>query len=682
MRTWIGILLGSFFLTSVAARAQQPAWQPPAGHLTMEIWPKVAPGAASGAAAEADLTTAKDNVVGGKPVMRLGNVSRPTITVYKPGKNNTGAAVVVFPGGGYKILAIDLEGTEVCDWLTSVGVTCVLLKYRVPDTGPLPKSEAALQDAQRSVGMVRAHAREWGIDAKRIGVLGFSAGAHLAAALSTHFEKRAYGAVDAADDVSCRPDFAVLVYPGYLAVAEQNFAANAEIKVTGKTPPAFIVQTEDDPVHVESATVYFQLLKNAKVPAELHVYAEGGHGYGLRKTAQPVTSWPGLVETWLHTIKVLASGDPVGDWPKGSASDYGVDDAKLAAFDAELAAEKFSLVDSFKLIRCGTEIYEKKYAHDYAKIYGKEAAERGPLNPHLTGPYNYFDPAWHPYYQGTELHSMQSVSKSVTSTIIGIAITRGDFKASLDAPVLKYFDAAKTKNVDERKRRMTIRHVLTMTTGIDWNEEVAYDDPKNDTAVMEGSEDWVQYVIDRPMAHEPGKLFNYSSGNTELLAQIFLKETGQDVETYGQKFLFEPLGIAHFWKRTPMGLPDTEGGLYLSDDGMAKFGTLFLRDGVWNGQRILSHQWVKDAMTPFTTSDEEGGYGYGYQWWLWPRKDGGANRYVWMGRGFGGQRLMIFPEEEMIAVFTGWKILGDEPGNAGFVERILGAVKPHACSAK
>jgi len=382
------------------------------------------------------------------------------------------------------------------------------------------------------------------------------------------------------------------------------------------------------------------------------------------------------------TGQLPGGSDPVGTWPKGRASDYGVDEAKFAAFDADLAAGKFSLVDSFKLIRCGTEIYEKRYAHDYGKIYGKEAAERGPLNPHLTGPYNYFDPAWHPYYQGTDLHSMQSVSKSVTSTIIGIAVTRGDFKASLDTPVLHYFDAAKTKNVDERKRRMTIRHVLTMTAGLDWNEEVAYDDPKNDTAVMEASEDWVQYVIDRPMAHEPGKTFNYSSGNSELLAQIFQKETGQDIETYGQKFLFEPLGMAHFWKRTPMGLPDTEGGLYLSDDGMAKLGTLFLHDGVWNGQRILSHAWVKDAMTPFATSDEEGGYGYGYQWWLWPRKDGAANRYVWMGRGFGGQRLMIFREEEMIALFTGWKILGDEPPNGVFVERILGAVKPKACSAK
>jgi acetyl esterase/lipase len=252
-----------------------------------------------------DTTKPTDNLIAGKPLIRLGNVSVPTITVYSPSHGNTGAAVVVFPGGAYRIVAIDLEGTEVCEWLNSAGITCVLLKYRVPDSGPYPKS-AALQDAQRAMGIVRAHAAEWKIDPKRIGVLGFSAGAHLAAALSTHFEQRIYDAVDDSDKQSCRPDFAVIVYPGYLALAEQNFAPNPEIRVTDKTPPSFIEQTEDDPVHVENALVYYQALKNAKVPAELHIYAEGGHGYGLRRTALPVTGWPRLVETWLHTIHVLA----------------------------------------------------------------------------------------------------------------------------------------------------------------------------------------------------------------------------------------------------------------------------------------------------------------------------------------------------------------------------------------
>jgi acetyl esterase/lipase len=291
-------------LIAVAAFAQKPAWQPPAGRLTMNLWPHGAPGATPDPKPEVDTTTARDNLIAGKPLVRLGNVSTPTLTVYTPSGKNTGAAVVVFPGGGYRILAIDLEGTEVCDWLNTAGVSCILVKYRVPDSGPYPKP-AALQDAQRALGMVRSHAADWHIDPRKIGVLGFSAGAHLSAALSTHYEKRLYDRVDAADSESCRPDFAVIVYPGYLALADKNFESNPEIRPTADTPPSFIVQAEDDPVHVENATVYFLQLKAAKVPAELHIYAKGGHGYGLRRTELPVTTWPQAVETWLHTIKVL-----------------------------------------------------------------------------------------------------------------------------------------------------------------------------------------------------------------------------------------------------------------------------------------------------------------------------------------------------------------------------------------
>ena len=292
--------------------AQKPAWPPAPGHITLPIWPHTSPGAPPNPPAETDTTTPKDRLVADKPVIRLGNVSAPTLTLYPPTGKNTGAAVVVFPGGSYRILAIDLEGTEVCDWLNSAGITCVLLKYRVPDSGPYPKFSAAIQDAQRALGIVRSHASEWHIDPHRIGVLGFSAGAHLAAALSTHFDQRLYDLFDDADQLSCRPDFAVIVYPGYLAIAEQNFAPNPEIHVTDKTPPSFIVQAEDDPVHVESSIVYFMALKNANVPAEMHIYAQGGHGYGLRRAALPVTAWPRLVETWLRTIEVLPrASDPV-----------------------------------------------------------------------------------------------------------------------------------------------------------------------------------------------------------------------------------------------------------------------------------------------------------------------------------------------------------------------------------
>ncbi len=300
-----GLIVFVVAALSASLWAQGSGWPPAPGHLTLPVWPSNAPGAPANPSAEGDMTTAKDNLIAGKPLVRLGNVSVPTLTLYSPKGKNTGAAVVVFPGGGYNILAIDLEGTEVCDWLNAAGVNCVLLKYRVPNTGPYPKSPAALQDAQRALGLVRLHAAEWHIDPTRVGVLGFSAGGHLAAAISTHFDQRLYDPVDAADQLSCRPDFAVVVYPGYLALADKNFAPNPDINPTANTPPTFIVQAEDDPVHIENSTVYFLQLKNAKVPSELHVYALGGHGYGLRRTALPVTAWPESVETWLHTIKVL-----------------------------------------------------------------------------------------------------------------------------------------------------------------------------------------------------------------------------------------------------------------------------------------------------------------------------------------------------------------------------------------
>jgi acetyl esterase/lipase len=299
------LISAALLVLSTSLFAQTPPWPPGPDHQTLPLWPNGAPGAQPNPLPEGDTTTEKDNRPAGKLVIRIGNVSNPTLTLYTPKDKNTGAAVVVFPGGGYRILAIDLEGTEVCDWLNSAGITCILVKYRVPEPGPYPKSSAPLQDAQRAVGIVRDHAAEWHIDPNRIGVLGFSAGAHLAAALSTHFDQRLYDPIDASDKLSCRPDFAVIVYPGYLALVDQNFAPNADIHPTAQTPPTFLVQAEDDTVHVENSLVYFLALKNAKVPAELHIYAQGGHGYGLRRTELPVTTWPQTVEIWLHTIHVL-----------------------------------------------------------------------------------------------------------------------------------------------------------------------------------------------------------------------------------------------------------------------------------------------------------------------------------------------------------------------------------------
>ncbi len=235
------------------------------------------------------------------------------MTVYAPRGKNTGAAVVVFPGGGYWVLAIDFEGTEVCDWLTAKGITCILLKYRVPGdgqfprSGPYPKSPVALEDAQRAMGLVRLHAAEYHIDPHKIGVLGFSAGGHLVAAVSTHFQ-RIYPLVDVADKQSCRPDFAVAIYPGHLTPGGKGLILTPDMRthISKQTPPTFLLHNEDDPVDpVEYSLAYFEGLRKAGVPAEMHIYSEGGHAFGLRRTKLPVTAWPELVETWLKTIRIL-----------------------------------------------------------------------------------------------------------------------------------------------------------------------------------------------------------------------------------------------------------------------------------------------------------------------------------------------------------------------------------------
>jgi acetyl esterase/lipase len=244
------------------------------------------------------------------------------MTVYAPAGRNSGAAVLVLPGGGFEILAIDLEGTEVCDWLVSRGVTCVLLKYRVPshpyhwqtNTRPhnLEVPVESLEDTQRAMRLVRSHAAEWHVNPHRLGVLGFSAGGYLVAQISTNFAKPLYAPIDAADSLSSRPDFAVAVYPGHLATRDNQL--NADVPVSSRTPPTFIVQAEDDHVDgVEQALVYYRALKDADVPVEMHLYAKGGHAFGLRPTRQPITHWPQLVEAWLRDIGMTQPGAPTGE---------------------------------------------------------------------------------------------------------------------------------------------------------------------------------------------------------------------------------------------------------------------------------------------------------------------------------------------------------------------------------
>lgn len=268
----------------------------------IQLWPGKPPGETTTKGPEADTSKPGDNQVAGKPVIRLGNVSQPTVTLYRPDPSkDTGTTVLVCPGGGYYILAMDLEGTEVCEWLNSVGVSAALLKYRVPRANRDAKPVEPLQDAQRALSLLRHDAGKFGIRPDRIGVLGFSAGGHLAAALSTGHGERRYRPIDVADAVSCRPDFSVLIYPAYLTDKDRGDAVAADLPVTTNTPPTFISISQDDPVRVENALGYAAALQKAQVPMELHVYPKGGHGYGLRRTAEPVTTWSDRATDWMRS---------------------------------------------------------------------------------------------------------------------------------------------------------------------------------------------------------------------------------------------------------------------------------------------------------------------------------------------------------------------------------------------
>jgi acetyl esterase/lipase len=300
MKLWVVVLC--LLAVCAGAHAQTKVWQPANGLVQIPIWPGTPP--------DAKPVPGPESLTKGA----IGNVTQPTMTVYPPKGTNTGAAVVVFPGGGFQILAIDLEGTQICDWLTSNGITCVLLKYRIPsvpyvwqcDCRPhnLQTPVLALEDAQRTLGLVRLHAAEWHVDPHRIGVIGFSAGGYLVAEISTRFAHRLYAPVDAADQQSARPDFALAIYPGHLVSDDGRF--NANVPVSRDTPPTFLLQAEDDYVDgVSQSLAYYTALAQARVPAEMHLYAQGGHAFGLKPTNLPISGWPKLAEAWMRTIGVL-----------------------------------------------------------------------------------------------------------------------------------------------------------------------------------------------------------------------------------------------------------------------------------------------------------------------------------------------------------------------------------------
>jgi CubicO group peptidase (beta-lactamase class C family) len=349
---------------------------------------------------------------------------------------------------------------------------------------------------------------------------------------------------------------------------------------------------------------------------------------------------------------------PTEGWTVSTPEEQGVDGALLSELDSKFASGDYGYIDGFLIVRNGYLVYEKSYEHDYAKIRA-EFGNNPILDRQDNLEFNYYHPDYHPYYQGTKLHTLQSATKSIASTVIGIAIGHNEIP-DVEVKVLNYFEDYEVANVDERKKSMTLEDLLTMRPGFEWYENLPLEDPNNSVTQLENADDWIDFTINHPMEFDPGTVFEYCSGASQLLAFITKQSTGMHADEYAEKYLFQPLGIDQYhWKKTPKGYPDTLGGLYLEARDLAKIGYLFLNDGVWEGDRMLPEGWAQAAVHPHVADvapdNDKNNTAYGYQWWLLPLGDQ-SHEYVFAAMGFGGQYLMVSPKFNLIAVFYGWNI--------------------------
>ena len=321
-----------------------------------------------------------------------------------------------------------------------------------------------------------------------------------------------------------------------------------------------------------------------------------------------------------------------------------VDPGVIATFLDNAEAGRYGHIDHFILMRGGQVVVDEAFPRDYdALAQGKEYGD---------GQYEYDNPFWHPFFGDTDLHTLQSVTKSVTSLLIGIAIDDGAIPGGVASPAMQWFGDFDPDMSDPRRADMTLEDILTMQSGIDWQESIPYEDPANSCIQLEASEDWIQFIIDQPMREEPGTRFDYNSGASVLLGKILREATGQRIDTFARERLFQPLGIESFhWKLTPKGEVDTEGGLYLRSEDLARIAQLVLQRGEWDGERIVSAEWIETS-TRAHVPDVGGGTGYGYQWWI--PQEGEGLEDACMGGGFGGQYPVIVPELDVVAVLTAW----------------------------
>jgi len=369
---------------------------------------------------------------------------------------------------------------------------------------------------------------------------------------------------------------------------------------------------------------------------------------------------------------------PTAGWATSTPSDQGMDAAPLDELDRRIRADDYGLVDRLVVTRNGWLVYDRTYERDYREI---SRGRRSPIGCGIDActdaaevhQFNYLHPDHHPFYMGRRVHSLQSVTKSVSSALIGIAIGRGEI-AGVDAPLLSFFEDYDLSGTDPRLRAATLDDLLTMRSGIEWHETDRPFNDTNTTLQLEAADDWVQFTLSQPMDAEPGTKWVYNSGGSHLMSGIIRAATGSTIDVYAERHLFGPLGITDYhWKKTPKGLPDTEGGLYLEAPQLARIGYLYLNDGVWDGQRILPQGWVAASTGTRVSQVNAAGFGYGYQWW---RIDRGQTA-IWAGQGFGDQYLIVIPEYDIVAVVNCWNLFGRARANIrnGLVDALLAAVR-------
>ncbi len=322
---------------------------------------------------------------------------------------------------------------------------------------------------------------------------------------------------------------------------------------------------------------------------------------------------------------------PGTEWARSAPAAVGLSAPAFTDLDARIRAGEFGHVDRLVVIRHGRLVVDEHYDRDYREISRGTRTEigcgYGCPDPEWDHQFNYLHPDWHPYHQGRDIHTLQSVTKSVAATLVGIAIGRGAIEG-VDAPLLPFLEGYDASRVEQGLRDATLQDVLTMRTGIEWHESNRPIGDTNTTIQLERSHDWVQFTLEQPMDAQPGERWVYNSGGSQLMAAIVQHATGTRMDRFAEAHLFGPLGIEEYhWKMTPAGLPDALGGLYLEALDLARIGYLYLRDGVWDGTRILPEGWVAEATARHVTRP-----GYGYQWW---RPDPGGEP-VWAGQGFGG----------------------------------------------